>query len=198
MNTKGFQKQVFLVDDESSVRETVARTLRQEGIKIRCFVSGQACLDALRRKRCALLIADVQMPDFDGITLVRKAKEVVPGLLVMLVTGYGDIPLVVKAMQNGVADFIEKPLERDEFLNTTKRLLERAYQFHEEIGKYLTKAEMRVLYYIVSGKTSKEIAILSHRNLRTIELHRQHIFEKLGVTQVVHLLRKINNVGGLP
>ncbi|MFC1763414.1 response regulator transcription factor [Planctomycetota bacterium] len=189
------RQHVFFVDDEPSVCKAVDRTLVQLDVKVSCFTSAHKCLASLHETRCDLLITDVKMAEMNGIELLGKAKAIAPWLPVLLVTGYGDIPTAVSAVKLGAADFIEKPLDRDNFLATVRTLLKKSFQWNETIGKPLTKTENLVLCHVLEGKSSKEIATCVHRSLRTVELHRQHIMRKIGVDNVVELVRAVNDMG---
>jgi FixJ family two-component response regulator len=131
----------------------------------------------------------------DGIELLKCAKEQAPWLPVLMVTGFGDVPLAVKALKMGASDFIEKPLERVSFLACVKTLLEKSRHLDVMLGKTLTKAERRILQFIVTGQSSKDISDQLCRSTRTVELHRQHIMRKMGVKNVVELVQRVNAMG---
>ena len=186
---------VFIVDDEPSVCKAVERTLEQLQVDTHSFTSGEDCLTRLERERCDVLITDVRMSPVGGLEVLNQAKRIAPWMPVLMVTGYGDIPTAVKAVKAGAADYVEKPLERDGFLALVKNLLGYARRWSNLIGQPLTKTETRVLYHVLEGKSSKEIAALVHRSLRTVELHRQHIMRKFGVDNVVELVCTVTNMG---
>ena len=188
-------QQVFFVDDESGVRKAVAETLEGVGFRVSCFGDAKSCLKALDSQNCDLLIADVKMPSMDGIELLRKVKRVVPWLPVLLITGYGDIPLAVEAMRAGAEDFIEKPLDKKDFLRRVVRTLQKKGVSDSYRGKSLSDAEMRVLKYVAEGKSSKETAELLGRSVRTVEVHRSHIMRKLGVDNLVDLVKRASVMG---
>jgi len=182
---------VFFVDDEPKVRKMVGRTLEQAGLKVSCFARAAECLKQLHSQTCDLLITDVKMPEMDGIELLTKVKHIIPSLPVLVITGYGDIPMAVKALKVGASDFIEKPLDRQSFLSAVDSVLKRNTQTHPLVGKVLTKTEMRILRLMLDGKSTKEIAGLLHRSARTIEDHRTHIMHKLGANDLMHLVRLV-------
>jgi two-component system response regulator FixJ len=131
------------------------------------------------------------MPEMDGIELLTKVKRIIPSLPVLVITGYGDVQMAVKALKVGASDFIEKPLDRQSFLSAVDSVLKRNTQTHPLVGKVLTKTEMRVLRLMLDGKSTKEIAGLLHRSTRTIEDHRTHIMHKLGANDLMHLVRLV-------
>ena len=184
------KQHVFFVDDKPKVRRMVGRTLEQAGLKVSCFASGSDCLKQLRCRTCDLLITDVKMPEMDGIELLTEVKRIIPSLPVLVITGYGNIPMAVKALKVGALDFIEKPLDRKSFLSTVESALKRNTLIHRIVGDVLTKTEMIVLRLILDGKSTKEIARLRHRSVRTIEDHRSRIMRKLGVDNLVDLVKQ--------
>lgn len=186
---------IFFVDDESAIRKVVSETLEEVGFLVNCFGNAKDCLKALKSQDCDLLIADVKMPAMDGIELLRRAKRLVPWLPVLIVTGYGDIPLAVEAMQAGAEDFIEKPLDKKDFLRRVIRTLQKKGVSDSYRGKSLSAAEMRVLKYVAEGKSSKETAELLGRSVRTVEVHRSHIMRKLGVENLLDLVKRASVMG---
>ena len=117
MKTKTKQYNVFFVDDDADIRKLISEELKGIGCKVGCFANAAECLEQLGKQNCNLLITDVKMPGMDGMTLLDKARHVAPWLSVMVITGFGDIPMSVKALKLGAVDFIEKPLDRRVFLH---------------------------------------------------------------------------------
>jgi two-component system response regulator FixJ len=190
MRTKTKQYDVFFVDDEPGIRRIVADGLKRLGCKVSCFASAIECLEQLPEQNCSLLITDVKMPGMDGLTLLRNAKRVAPWVSVMVITGFGDIPMSVRALKLGAADFVEKPLEREIFLRKVKTILRRDDFVDSPAGQALTKTEKKVLKLILNGKGNKEIAYKLQRALRTVERHRSSIMHKFGVDNIVDLVKK--------
>ena len=182
------KKRIFFVDDESQIRKIVQRTIERHGYDVICFEDGMSCLDELSVGDCDLLITDVSMPGLDGIELLEKVKKIRPLLDVLIVTGYGDIPMAVRAVKNGAYDFIEKPLDRGRLLPVIQNILSND-EGSELKGKKLTRMEKKVLKFIVSGKSNKEIADVLHRSVRTIEDHRNHIMHKFDAKNAVELVK---------
>lgn len=184
-------RQVFFVDDEPEVCGAVGRTLTQRGLMVTCFPRAQECLARLGSSPCDLLITDVKMPDMDGIELLIKVKAILPSLPVLIVTGYGDVPMAVGALKAGAADFLEKPLDRQSLVSVVEGLLKRATLVPADLRRALTKTETSVLRLILTGKNNKEIAMLRHRSVRTIEDHRRRIMAKLGAHNLVDLIKRV-------
>jgi FixJ family two-component response regulator len=185
---------VFLVDDEPEVRRAIGETLERTGLNVKCFDCGADCLEDLTCQRCDLLIADLKMPGMDGIELLRHAKVVAPWVPVLIVTGYGDIPTAVEAIKTGADDFIEKPLDKMYLVQRAKSLLARNGN-HNHLGKSLTESEKKVLKLVLDGKSNREIAGLLSRSVRTVEVHRAHIMHKLGVDNLVDLVKRTAAMG---
>ncbi len=190
MMTNITKQYVFFVDDEPKVCKMVGRTLEQAGFQVRCFARAAECLKQLRCQTCDLLITDVKMPEMDGIELLNEVKRIIPSLPVLIVTGYGDIPMAVKALKAGSLDFIEKPLDRQSFLSAVKSALKQNTRTPVPVGHVLTETEIRVLRLILDGKSTKEIARLRHRSVRTIEDQRGKIMHKLNVDNLVDLVKQ--------
>ncbi|HNY79544.1 MAG: response regulator [Sedimentisphaerales bacterium] len=186
---------IFFVDDEPSVRLVVRKTLERVGVSVTCFAGADDCLACLESTPCDLLITDVKMPGRDGIELLEAVKAKVPWLPVLVVTGFGDVPMAVKALKLGAADFIEKPLDREAFLKTVQSLLGQNHPPASGHDHALTKTELRILHLILEGKNNREIALALHRSPRTVEVHRSHVMRKMGATNIVELLRRAAIMG---
>jgi len=193
---KMMKQHIFFVDDAPKIRKVVSATLEELGVKVSSFASAADCLQQLNPIMCDLLIADVKMPGMDGIELLAEIKRIAPWLPVLLITGYGDIPMAVRAVKAGAVDFIEKPLDKESFLNKVKSILHRSpLNDPYIIRKPLTRTEAVILKLISRGNTNKEIAILLNRSIRTIEVHRCRIFRKFGVDNLAALLRRAAVMG---
>ena len=189
------KKSIFVVDDEPKICKVVARTLEQLGTQVSCFASASDCLEQLRLQECDLLITDVKMPGMDGIELVRRAKRIAPWLPILVITGYGDVPMAVRVVKAGAVDFIEKPFQRQSFLASVQSALKQNDPENLLRGKSLTKKEMVILRLILLGRSNKEIAFILHRSIRTIEDHRRKIMRKLDVDNVVDLVKSAAAMG---
>ena len=181
---------MFFVDDEPGIRRIVADELKRLGCEVSCFASAIECLEQLPEQDCNLLITDVKMPGMDGLTLLSRVKCVAPWVSVMVITGFGDIPMSVRALKLGAVDFVEKPLEREIFLHKVKTILRQDDFVDSPAGQALTETEKKVLKLILDGKGNKEIAYRLQRALRTVERHRSDIMHKFGVDNVVDLVKK--------
>jgi two-component system response regulator FixJ len=185
------QQSIFFVDDDSAVCKVVGRTLEQVGAKVTCFERPEDCLEELHSQPCDLLITDLKMPSMSGIELLRKVKRIIPSLPVLVVTGYGDVPVAVEALKAGAADLIEKPLEKNSLLSAVELAISRSNGSALRPGKVLSEVELEVLRLLLAGKTTKEIARVRHRAIRTIEDERSRIMQKIGARNIVELLKRV-------
>lgn len=135
------------------------------------------------------------MPEMDGIELLEEVKRLTPWVPVLLMSGYGDIPTAVRAIKAGAVDFIEKPLNKADFICKVKSLLPDIDSTNSYLGKPLTQAETNILSYVIEGKSSKEIARLLHRSTRTIEDHRSHLMRKLNAKNLLDLAKRVAAMG---
>lgn len=181
---------VYVVDDEPKVRAVLRRVLEGAGLAVSCFGTADECLDHLGAGKCDLLVTDVRIPGKDGIELLVEVKKTRPWLPVLIVTAFGDVPMAVKALKAGAADFLEKPLDRGIFLEKVRTLLASNSIENAVLGRALTRMEMKILRHILDGRNNREIADLLHRSHRTVEVHRRHLMQKLGANNIVELLRQ--------
>jgi FixJ family two-component response regulator len=130
-----------------------------------------------------------------GIALLAEVRRRAPWLPFLLVTGFGDVPTTAKAFKMGVDEFIEKPIERETLLSAVEAALRRTTPRDPLLGKLFTRAETRVLYLILQGKSSKEAAYLLSRSVRTIEVHRTHVMQKMGVDNIVDTIKRAYEMG---
>jgi two-component system, LuxR family, response regulator FixJ len=180
---------IFLVDDEPAVCKAIAQTLEEVGYRVRLFLKAGECLRVLEKRSCDLLIADVNMPEMDGIELLKAVKLLRPLLPVLLITGYGDIPIAVKAVKAGAYDFVEKPLDEETFIPLVKEAIMKCAKKNAFTGKPLTKTEKKILQLVVDGMGNKQIASTLECSVRTVENHRYRISKKLNVDSTASLVR---------
>lgn len=188
-------RRVFVVDDEVRVLEAIGETLGTLGVQVACFVHPASCLERLRCQKCDLLITDLKMPEMDGIELLTDVKHHNPWIPVLIVTGYGDVPSAVRAIKAGAEDFIEKPLNKSYLLRMVESILQDSDLAGTPVGKPLTAMQTRVLKLVVNGKSNREIADILNRSVRTIEVHRAHMMEKLGVKSLLDLVKRAAALG---
>ena len=188
---------IFVVDDDGAVRDALRGFIEQAGRTVEVYGSAQEFLDAHRSGRNGCLVVDCRMPDMDGIELLERLKAEGHQLPTIMITGYGDVPLAVRAMNAGAAGFIEKPVRGDELLAAIDRALEQARGSTELADlrdaaatriAALTPRQRRVLDLVIAGKPSKEIAFLLGISRRTVENHRAAVMKKIGVRSLSQLI----------
>jgi two-component system, LuxR family, response regulator FixJ len=191
---------VYVVDDDTALCEALQCLLESAGLRVQTFNSAEAFLDAVRPEMPGCLVLDIRMHGMGGLELqARLAREEFP-LPVIIITGHGDIPMAVRAMKNGVVDFLEKPvndvvlLERISAALARDRAARQTRAQHAEVAQRLarlTPRERQVLAGVVAGKPSKQIANELGIMEKTIEVHRKHIRHKMGVRCSVDLVRAV-------
>jgi two-component system, LuxR family, response regulator FixJ len=189
---------VFVVDDDAAVRESLAMLLRLAGYGVHDYDSAARFLSEARPVPRSCLIADIRMPDMDGLELQQELLRRGSPLPVIIVTGHGDVPLAVQAMKAGAVDFLEKPFAREVLLAAVRRALDRTAQpgvsdiAQDEIGRrlgLLTGREREVYDFVVAGKQSKVIAHELGTSPRTIEIHRARMMQKMQAKTLQDLVR---------
>ena len=188
---------IWLVDDDDSVRQGVSALLEAAGFEVRGFSGGHDLLAALAENPGpAALLFDVCMPEPDGIDLLGRVKEQAPGVPVVLMSAYGTVPMVTRAMREGAADFLEKPFSREALFDALDRALSRggekgaARPRPPEWIETLSPREQEVLGYMIEGEPNKMIARHLGISVRTVEVHRSRILQKTGARNLAELIHK--------
>lgn len=191
---------VYLVDDDPDVREAIAFLLEAEGIPTVTFGHPAQMLEAVDTRARGCLLLDVRMPGMDGLALHQALKKRGVAMPAVFISGHGDIPMAVRAVNAGALDFIEKPFDDEALLERIARAfeLDRGRSASEtetaEIRRRLerlTPRERDVLRGIVAGKLNKQIGDDLDISVRTVELHRGRVLEKLGAANAADLVRMV-------
>jgi FixJ family two-component response regulator len=193
---------IFVVDDDECIRFAISTVLQEANYNCSCFPDAESCLAAMRSQHpdhgeaCDLLITDLKMPDKDGLDLLKEVRATFPWIPVVIMTAYGTIPASVQAVKIGAFDFIEKPVDHARLLSIVEAALMKEVGLHDPlVGKSLTRSERIVLCLVLEGISNKRIAYILERSERTIEVHRSRIMRKLGVENVVDLVKKATAQG---
>jgi two-component system response regulator FixJ len=189
---------IFVVDDDPDVRESLVTLLKSSGFQVEPFESATKFLADGGAARRGCLIADIRMPDMDGLALQEELTRRGALLSVIIVTGHGDVPLAVRAMKAGAVDFLEKPFEEESLLVSVRRAADRISSAGTRIAAFdeaqtrlsdLTKREREVLDLVVAGRANKVIAHELGISPRTVELHRARVMDKMNARTVADLVR---------
>jgi FixJ family two-component response regulator len=189
---------VFIVDDDAAVRDSLGLLLRSMGLPVETFESARAFLDAGRDSRQGCLVLDIRMPGMSGLELQLELVARHSLLPIIFITGHGDVPMAVEAMQAGAVDFIQKPFRDQDLLDRINQALEKDALGRRMLAERaqirrrletLTPREREVLAMIVAGKANKVIAGDLNLSQRTVEIHRARVMEKMGAHSLAHLVR---------
>jgi two-component system response regulator FixJ len=188
---------IYVVDDDPDVRDSLQILLEYSGFNVKAFESALKFLSADIRQMDGCLVADIRMPDMDGLQLQDELVRRNVGLPVIVITGHGDVPLAVRAMRAGAIDFLEKPFREEALLESIRRglLHGKEHRSDENSGeisariKTLTQREHEVLKLVVEGNTSKEVARTLDISPRTVDIHRGHLMEKMQAGKLADLVR---------
>ncbi len=187
--------EVYLVDDEETVRDAVSALLHADGLNCRTFASSEDFLRECAPDVRGCAVFDFRMPEMDGLQLYKEMQAREYTLPVIFLTAHGDVPLAVSAMQAGAADFIEKPFKSQDFLKRIHAALKRDKQkssLYTRLGK-LTPRETEVANLMAEGLSTKAIAGKLGSSAHTVRNQRTSIFRKMNVQSVVELVRIMNN-----
>lgn len=188
---------VHIVDDDEAMRDSLQALLQGAGFSCAVYPSAAAFLaDGARAAGCALV--DVRMPGMDGLTLLREIAARHADIGVVIMTGFADVPLAVKAMREGAIDFVEKPAAREVLIDAVRRAFDKATQAaagdegkREAAARFerLTEREREVLELLVMGDANKVVAHKLGISPRTVEIHRGRLMEKTQAKNLAELVR---------
>lgn len=191
---------VYIVEDDDAVRESLQLVLESLGQPVECFASADQFLQFYHPDMAGCLVLDIRMPGMNGMELQRQLNERNSILPIIFVTGHGDVPMAVEAMQQGAVDFVQKPYREQDLLDkinqalATDRHNRESLLMRQEIAhriESLTPRERDVLNLMVEGKANKVIAIDLDISQRTVEIHRARVMEKLQASSLAHLVRMV-------
>ncbi len=187
---------LHIVDDEEVIRDALAWLAQSRGLAARGYAGGQAFLDSVGEPDlegdCVLL--DVRMPDMNGVAVFDQliGRGLLPRLPVIFLTGHGDVPMAVDSLKRGAFDFFEKPFNDNQLMDRVDQALaaSRAAAVSDQVRMRLatlSAREREVLDLILAGKMNKVVADELGISMRTVEVHRAHIFDKMQVKTAMEL-----------
>jgi FixJ family two-component response regulator len=198
---------VFVVDDDPGVRRSLSRVLREAGFEVRCYESAESFLARPQATARGCLVLDVTMPGLDGLALQRRLSDGGKKMPIVFLTGYGDIPMSVRAIKAGASDFLTKPVASETLVAAVRAAIEldsavqRAEDEAAELARRfgsLTAREREVLAALVDGRLNKQIATDLGVVEQTVKFHRARIMQRMGARTVAELMHMAAKAGVRP
>ncbi|HEX7060897.1 MAG TPA: response regulator [Woeseiaceae bacterium] len=189
---------VFIVDDDRNILRAMQFLLKSVGLRSEVFASGDEFLEAFDAKRPGCLVLDIRMPGLGGLELQERLLGIRSSLPIIFVTGHGDVPMAVEAMQKGAFDFVQKPFSEDDLLGRIQAALAADRRERDEQARradvasrlgLLTAREREVMELVVTGKPNKVIAYELGVSQRTVEIHRARVMDKMQARSLADLVR---------
>lgn len=189
---------VFVVDDDEAVRKSLAWLIGSVGLAVQAYENADAFLASWTVERPGCLVLDVRMPGMSGLELQDALGRRGSSLPVIIVTGHADVPMAVRALKAGAVDFIEKPFNDQVLLDRIQDAVKRsqsAFAGHarralvQALLARLTPRERQVAELVAAGKPNKVIAFELDLSMKTVEVHRHNVMDKLEVASVADLTR---------
>jgi len=198
---------VYVVDDDASICKSLSLLLKANGFKVEAFTNAEEFLGFKHPKLQSCLVLDIQLPNINGFALQDLMAQ--RGIItpIIFITGYGDIPMSVKAMKAGAIDFLPKPFTEKKLLNAiTLALSKSKIQNTKEAEvakikariKTLSPRELEVFQFVAQGMMNKNIASKRGTSLQTIKVHRGRVMQKMQAKTVTELIHFAQKVGLIP
>ncbi len=188
---------VFVIDDDPALCESLRWLMESIGLKVRVYSNAKDFLTEYHTEMKGCLLIDIRMPGMSGFELQEALIANHNRLPIIMITGHGDIPMAVRALKAGAIDFITKPFNAQQLLEQVQKAINQDAH-RPEIPEYaslanrfasLTSREKEVMERVVSGKLNKEIAYELEISLKTVELHRSHVMQKIQVKSLAELVK---------
>ncbi len=189
---------VFIVDDDAAIRFAMQALMDSVNLVHEIFASGDEFLQQVTEQRPGCLVLDIRMPGLGGLELQEELIKRGNTLPIIFITGHGDVPMAVEAMQKGAVDFIQKPFRDQELLDRIRQALATDEERREEQQQHaqvnerlnrLTNREREVFDLVVTGKPNKVIAYELGVSQRTVEIHRARVMEKMQARSLADLVK---------
>ncbi|NPT55796.1 response regulator transcription factor [Paraburkholderia elongata] len=188
---------VFVVDDDISVRESLEAMIRFAGLRVETYACAQDFLGRPRAMVPNCLVLDVSLPDLSGLDLQNLIASERTDMPIIFITGYGDVPMTVRAMKAGAAEFLTKPFDDEVMLDAIRHAIERSRAaLNEEAGmrsirdRYasLSRREREVMALVVSGLLNKQVGAELGISEITVKVHRRHVMQKMDARSLPELV----------
>lgn len=197
---------VVIIDDDPEFRESLGRLLRSVGLEYRLFASIAEFLEAEQPERPTCLVLDVRLPGRSGLDFQRDLAESNVNLPIVFITGYGDIPMTVRAMKGGAIEFLTKPFRDQDLLDAVyvgldrdreRRRGDEALSALRARFDVLTPRERAILIQVVEGRLNKQIASDMGVTETTVKVHRSNMMRKIKVASLAELCRMVDKLKAL-
>jgi FixJ family two-component response regulator len=195
---------VFVVDDDPSMRRSLESLLRSVGHDVRLYSSALEFRQASRPDVPSCLVLDVRLPGMSGLAFQQELAAAGIAVPIIFITGHGDVPMSVRAMKAGAAEFLIKPFDDQVLLDAIHAALERdRARRRDEAGnaslrsryESLTERERQVMSHVVAGRPNKRIAAELGLSVVTVKVHRGHVMQKMEARSVADLVRMADRLG---
>ena len=193
-------QRVYIVDDDEAMRDSLLWLLESQSFSVTAYSSAEDFLAACRDGMAGCIVLDVRMPGMSGLELYEKLNARHCTLPVIFITGHGDVPMAVSALKKGAVDFIEKPFGDKDMLRLIEQCLELDRNNREKNQQgvaaarrlaALTEREVEVMNLIIAGKLNKQVADVLNISIKTVEVHRSRIMDKMAVRTVAELVQAV-------
>ncbi|WFU91386.1 response regulator transcription factor (plasmid) [Rhizobium sp. CC1099] len=190
---------VFIVDDDLSIREALTDLFRSMKFSAEAFESATAFLETADLDRPGCILLDVRLPGVSGLDFQAQLERIGSKMPIVFMTGFGDIPMSVRAMKAGAVDFLTKPFKDQDILDAVSTAMERDFARRRQsaqaeaiasLAGSLTPREREVMEAVVKGLMNKQIAFELGISEVTVKLHRGNVMRKMDVRSVAELVRK--------
>lgn len=194
----------YLVDDDEAIRDSLGWLLESKGVACRAYPSAEDFLAAWTADLAGCIVLDIRMGGMSGPELFDQLRQRGSKLPVIFLTGHGDVPMAVGAIKKGAFDFVEKPFNDNELVDRVIAAIAADAQLRSQASRQgsaqallerLTLRERQVMELVLAGKFNKVIADELSISMRTVEVHRANLFEKMGVKTAVELAQRLANPG---
>lgn len=191
---------IYIIDDDEALRDSLVWLLESSGYQVLAHESAEAFLAVYNEHLTGCLVLDVRMPGMSGLELFEELGRRRCTLPVIFITGHGDVPMAVSALKKGAVDFIEKPFSDRDMLGLIEQCLaterENRSKRRQEADtarrlEQLTQREREVLNLIIVGKLNKQIADVLGISIKTVEVHRARVMEKMGAHSLAELVQHV-------
>ena len=198
---------IAVIDDDLSIRKSLARRLGVAGFEVVTFSSASEFLAAEDTDKISCAVSDLRMPGVDGLELQRALRAKLPHLSMVFITGHGDVPSGISAMKAGAVDFLEKPMKSDVLLEAINRAIERSRNLlaaSTEIEalkiryRTLTAREGEVFALVATGLLNKQIGAELGAAEKTIKQHRGRVMDKMRAESLAELVLMAERLGVRP